>query len=199
MASEDEVTGKILQIASDGKDHAKIEFVKACDGRAAKNTVYKYITKMVDDDKSLEVVQGTSKEHFMPRFRITPTGMITLTEMSLEKTFPSVFDGFSREDLQKVIETLGERLVLTRRLFRMSIEDFRKISEHLMAIGPHFVDDPYSLLPKNAQLVSSSETEEERKQAETAPRVRYFYKRENQPQQESSKTKRKGRRKRDPP
>lgn len=196
MASEDEVTGKILQIASDGKDHTKIEFVKACDGRAAKNTVYKYITKMVDDDKSLEVQQGTSKEHFMPRFRITPTGMITLTEMSLEKTFPSVFDGFSREDLQKIIETLEERLVLTRRLFRMSIEDFRKISEHLMAIGPHFVDDPYSLLPKDAQLISSSEPEEERKRLEKLPRVRYFYKREV-PQKEPSKTKRKGRKKQD--
>lgn len=189
-----EVTKKVLHLAMDEKDHAISDFMKEC--KCAKNTMYKYLGELVETDHYLEKVWGTGKAHFKARFRITIPGTIEYNRICVSEQFPSVLDGLTKEELQNVIVNLEERLVLTRRLFLMAIEDIRKLSKDVVAFAPRFVEDPRALLPKNAELISSSDTEEERKQAEMAPRVRYFYKRETQPQKEPLKAKRKGHKKR---
>jgi len=104
--ARDQVRTKILYLASDDKEHTISEFLKECG--CAKNTVYKYIQELVEDECLLAHL---TKKGFKPRFIITTKGFQEWARMDLKEMLSSEkARRLSPEALQEVRAFLEERI-----------------------------------------------------------------------------------------
>ena len=98
--ARDQVRRKILYLASDYKEHTISEFLKECG--CAKNTIYKYIRELVEDER-LGAHLPLTRNGFKPRFTITAKGFQEWARMDLKEMLSSEkARRLSPEALQKV-------------------------------------------------------------------------------------------------
>ncbi len=164
---------KMLEIAADGKEHTTKDFLDECDN--ARGSIYKYRKEMVNDDHFLERVLGADDK---VRYKITEPGMKELNKIKLKEQFSSTLDSCTKDELQQMVLTSTKRAEKWKKLAMMKTEEGRKLSAPFrfsyeeqaakVAKGPASFTAMYERLKRDL----------------------------NQPQQEPSKSKEKGRRKR---
>lgn len=157
QSGREQVKKKILLHASDEKEHSISDFLRAC--RYAKNTVYKYLHELVNEDRFIETRLGRGKNAFKPRFSITPKGLQEAANILAKEEFATLVDGMSSEELK-------QRIFLYRLLLQLQTKDIKKLTDEVTMLLKEtggFVDDVYKDLPKNAELVASTEPAAERK------------------------------------
>ena len=129
MAQGENLDGKtiyaILSLASDQKEHGSSEFVKALDGKFAKNTVYKYLRKTVADGL-MEVKLGSSKESFKPKYLITERGLEEWNKTMMKITVGEWIDKMSGMESKEWLHRSVEEILRLQEMVRNQERDVQK-------------------------------------------------------------------------
>jgi len=93
-SSRETAKHEILCLAADRKEHKSSYFVKQLENSFSKNTVYKYLRELVDEEL-MEVKPGSSEEHFKPKFLITKRGLEKVNQALKKEQYMEIGEWFA--------------------------------------------------------------------------------------------------------
>jgi hypothetical protein len=128
ISSREELRIKILSFASDLKEHNRSEFYRNFKNDSAKNTIYKYLDELTEENPSLiDVKPGTRKDLFKPIYLINEHGLKALRRTETKQNLADWVDSWPVER-QEELNGVINRWIEKERL-NFAIDLIRQISE----------------------------------------------------------------------